>query len=71
MFKTKPKLAKQFEQLEKDRIPFAVLVAPSELKEGKVRVKQQVGKVDAEEGQGVLMDKSEVVAYLKARLAKS
>ena len=69
MFKTKPKLDKQFAQIDKDRIPFAILVAPDEVKEGKVRVKQQVGKEEGEGKMGVLMDRTEVVAYLKTKLA--
>ena len=69
MFKTKPKLDKQFAQIDKDRIPFAILVAPDEVKEGKVRVKQQVGKEEGEGKMGVLMDRTEVVDYLKSKLA--
>lgn len=34
----------QFDTNDKDRTPFAVLVAPAELAEGKVGVKQQVDK---------------------------
>lgn len=67
MFKTKPKLAKQFEIIDKERIPFAVLVTPDELKEGKIRVKAQVGKEEAS-GQGELIDRSEMIAYLKKQL---
>lgn len=68
MFKTKPKLAKQFETIDKERIPYAVLVAPEELKEGKIRVKAQVGKDEAGGGQGELVDRSELVNYLKGLL---
>lgn len=70
MFKSKPKLAKQFDQVEKDRIPFAVLVAPEELKQGLVRVKQQgLGKEEGEkQGQGILMPLGEVVDYLRKKL---
>lgn len=67
MFKKKPKLAKQFEQIDKDQTPFAVLVAPEELAEGNIRVKQQVGKEEAD-GKGELMARSELVAYLKTKL---
>ena len=69
MFKTKPKLDKQFAQIDKDRIPFAILVAPDEVKEGKVRVKQQVGKEEGEGKMGVLMERTEVVDYLRSKLA--
>jgi histidyl-tRNA synthetase len=68
MFKTKPKLAKQFETIDKERIPFAVLVAPDELKQGKIRVKAQVGKDEAGGGQGELVDRSDLVSYLKKLL---
>lgn len=66
-FAKKPKLVKQFDIIDKDRTPFAVLVAPAELAEGKVRVKQQVGKEEAD-GKGELIDRTSLVAYLLARL---
>lgn len=69
MFKAKPKLAKQFEVIDKERIPFAVLVAPDELREGKIRVKAQVGKDEAS-GQGELMERGEMIAYLKRVIAE-
>ncbi|TIB32037.1 hypothetical protein E3P86_03220 [Wallemia ichthyophaga] len=48
-YKSKPKLPKQFEVVDKEQIPFGLLLAPREWNEGQVRVKEQRGK---EEGGG-------------------
>lgn len=66
-YKVKPKTAAQFEVIDKDRIPFAVMVAPDELKQGMVRIKEQVGK---EEGQnkGELVSRGEMIEWLSKRL---
>lgn len=72
MYKVKPKAAKQFETIEKDGIPFAVIIGASELQEGKVRVKQQVGKGGAapEDKDGQLIDRAAMVDFIKSRLAQ-
>jgi histidyl-tRNA synthetase len=73
MYKNKPKAGVQFDQIDRDRIPFAVIVAPDELKEGKVRVKEQVGK-DAAEGaedkKGLPVEREKLVPWLKEALAR-
>jgi histidyl-tRNA synthetase len=73
MYKAKPKAGAQFDQIDRDRIPFAVIVAPDELKEGKVRIKEQVGK-DAEgvleDKKGVPVEREQVVPWLKEALAR-
>ena len=70
MYKAKPKAAKQFEAIDKDQIPFAVIIGANELKDGKVRVKEQMGK-DAvvEDKDGRLMERSEMVQFIKSRMA--
>lgn len=70
MYKAKPKAAKQFEAIDKDQIPFAVIIGANELKDGKVRVKEQMGK-DAvvEDKDGKLMERSEMVQFIKSRMA--
>ncbi|GAC94212.1 hypothetical protein PHSY_001783 [Pseudozyma hubeiensis SY62] len=53
MHKAKPKLPQQFGVVDKEAIPFAVILAPNEwnAESREVRVKQQKGK-DSDEGQG-------------------
>lgn len=74
LYKAKPKAARQFEAIERDSIPFAVIIGSTELSEGKVRVKQQqVGKDSAgsaEDKDGQLIDRAEMVEYIKSRLAQ-
>jgi hypothetical protein len=44
-----------------------VIVAPDEWKEGKVRVKQQLGK-EASEGKGEVVERANLVAYIQSKL---
>ncbi|GAA5967302.1 hypothetical protein JCM11641_000506 [Rhodosporidiobolus odoratus] len=69
MYKAKPKLPKQFEIIDKERIPYAVQVSPGELARGTIRVKPQVGK---EQGAGndVEMKREELIPWLKQALGK-
>ncbi|GAA5821337.1 hypothetical protein JCM11251_004577 [Rhodosporidiobolus azoricus] len=69
MYKAKPKLPKQFEIIDKERIPYAVQVSPSELAKGTIRVKPQVGK---EQGSGndVEINRDELVPWLLKALGK-
>jgi len=69
LFKMKPSAGHQFEAIERDRIPIAVLIGPDELKEGKVRIKKQRGKqVDSAEDKGVVVSRSEMIPHIKALL---
>jgi histidyl-tRNA synthetase len=53
-----------------------VIIGSSELQEGKIRVKEQLGKEEnlaASEGQdkdGQLIDRKELVSFIKSRLAQ-
>ncbi|GAA5948790.1 hypothetical protein JCM21900_005300 [Sporobolomyces salmonicolor] len=69
MYKAKPKLPKQFEVIDKERIPYAVQVSPGELAKGTIRVKPQVGK---EQGSGndIEMKREELIPWLKEKLGK-
>ena len=42
MHKLKPKLQRQFEVLEKELIPYALIIGPDEVRDGLVNVKTQV-----------------------------
>ncbi|PWN47878.1 histidyl-tRNA synthetase [Violaceomyces palustris] len=72
LYKNKPKPAAQFNAIEKDGVPLAVMLAPEEWKSGCVRVKEQKGK-DTDEGQGkgeeVKLD--QLVEYLRSKGAGS
>lgn len=67
MYKVKPKAAGQFAVIDKDAIPYAVIIATDEIKEGTVLIKAQVGK---EEGQnkGEKVERKDMIAWLKERL---
>lgn len=69
MYKNKPKLPAQFTFVEKERIPFAVTVSPDELAAGQIRVKPQVGKEQGS-GSGVLLDRKDLVPWLKKELGR-
>jgi len=75
LYKAKPKARPQFEVIDRDQIPFAVIIGGNELKEGKIRVKEQVGKEEAEgkteeDKDGILIDRSEMVQFIKDRMAQ-
>ncbi|EPQ30580.1 uncharacterized protein PFL1_02104 [Pseudozyma flocculosa PF-1] len=69
MYKNKPKLPAQFSAVEKEGIPYAVMLAPAEwnAESGRtVRVKQQKGKDSAEgQSQGDVVALDDLVDYLK------
>lgn len=69
MHKAKPKLPQQFAVVDKEAIPFAVILAPNEwnAESREVRVKQQKGKgSDEGQGQGEVVKLDQLVEYLKA-----
>ncbi|QRV80482.1 histidyl-tRNA synthetase [Ceratobasidium sp. AG-Ba] len=71
MHKLKPKLQRQFEVLEKEQIPYALMIGPDEVKEGMVKVKTQLSAGGDAAGQEEKMPRSEVISWLKQRLATS
>jgi histidyl-tRNA synthetase len=75
MYKVKPKLQPQFETVDRDGIPFAVIIGANELKEGVVRVKDQnrtKEELEKEEGgaaNGRVIKREELIGWLKERIA--
>ncbi|KAI9487305.1 MAG: histidyl-tRNA synthetase [Benjaminiella poitrasii] len=69
MFKSKPKLEKQWAVCDKDQIPFAVIVGKDELENGQVRIKDMRSKDDSQGG-GFLLNKENMISELKGRLRK-
>lgn len=71
MYKAKPKPQRQFEIVDRDQIRFAVILGPEEVKAGKVRIKEQLGKevnADAQDKSGLVVDRQEMVDWLLRRL---
>ena len=70
MHKAKPKLPAQFGVVDKEGIPFAVILAPNEWNSAdarQVRVKQQKGKdSDEGQGQGEVVQLTQLIAHLKS-----
>ncbi|KAF8327586.1 uncharacterized protein EI90DRAFT_3126923 [Cantharellus anzutake] len=66
-YKVKPKLPKQFETVDKEQIPFVVIIGGDEIKEGTVRVKEQKGK-EASTGEGEKIPRTEMVRWLKEKI---
>jgi len=70
MYKERPKLQKQFEVVDKEQVPFAVIIGPDELKEGFIRVKEQKGKDASGNSDGEKVKRDELVSWLKQRLGR-
>lgn len=68
-YKVKPKLPAQWVAVDKDRIPYAVIIGTTELAQGNVNVKQQVGKDEAQ-GNGEPVPRAELVSWLKQKLGR-
>lgn len=68
-YKAKPKLPKQFEVVDKERIPFGLLLAPREWNEGQVRIKEQKGKEDGS-GDGDLINIKDLIPELSGRISE-
>ena len=81
MYKTKPKNIKlQFDVVDKESIPFAVILGADEVRSGTVRIKDQtrtkeeLAKAEAEGGEGgsspngELVQRGEMVGWIRRRL---
>lgn len=71
-YKLKPRLPAQFGAIEKDAIPFAVMIAPDEWAKGQVRVKEQKSSTggnsaEGEDQKGEVVEVDNLVAYLKKK----
>lgn len=69
--KKKPKMQQQFAVVDKEQIPFAVLLAPGEWANGTVRVKQQIGKDEAGDDKGTEVPLTELASFIRSKLATS
>ncbi|KAJ2800409.1 Cytoplasmic and mitochondrial histidine tRNA synthetase, partial [Coemansia helicoidea] len=66
-YKTNPRLATQYSACDADVIPWAVIIGKDELEKGVVLLKNMAEK-DASQGNGAVIQRSEMVAELKKRL---
>lgn len=82
MYKVKPKNIKvQFDVVDRDSTPFAIIVGSTELEQGTVRIKEQwmmpelieqekaAFKDGEKDGNGTLVERTEMVKFLRERLA--
>ena len=69
--KKKPKMQQQFAVVDKEQIPFAVLLAPGEWANGTVRVKQQIGKDEAGDDKGTEVPLTELTSFIRSKLGTS
>lgn len=75
LYKAKPKARPQFDVIERDQIPFAVIIGASELQDGKVRIKEQLGKESAltdseKDKDGHLIDRSSMIDFIRSRMSQ-
>ncbi|CAE6534423.1 unnamed protein product [Rhizoctonia solani] len=68
MYKVVPRLDAQFKIMDKELIPYAVMVGPDEVKEGKVKVKIQYSAGGEDAGSQVILSREELIPWLKLRL---
>ena len=68
LYKVKPKLPKQFEVMDKEKIPFGLLLAPKEWNDGYVRIKEQRGKDQQSNNNGDLVKIDDLVDELTKRI---
>ena len=72
MLKEKPKAPQQWKMADDEQVPFVAIMAPAELEKGTVRIKEQVGRDNASEGdKGEEVKIDEVVDYLKRKLGRA
>ena len=69
LYKKKPKLQAQFAVVDKEQIPFAVMLAPGEWAQGTVRVKQQLGKEESGNDKGEEVPLKDLCSYLLQKRA--
>ncbi|CAE6468289.1 unnamed protein product [Rhizoctonia solani] len=69
MYKVTPRLDAQFKVMDKELIPYAVMVGPDEIKDGKVKVKIQYSAGGEDAGSQVLLSREELIPWLKQKLS--
>ncbi|KAG8726699.1 Cytoplasmic and mitochondrial histidine tRNA synthetase [Ceratobasidium sp. 423] len=70
MYKITPRLDAQFKIMDKELIPYAVMVGPDEVKDGKVKVKIQYSAGGEDAGSQITISRGELIPWLKQRLGK-
>lgn len=72
MAKNKPKFPAQFAAIDKDEVPFAIILGESELQEGFVTVKEQIWETVGDtkqkakdDSQGHKVARNELISWLK------
>ncbi|CAE6464590.1 unnamed protein product [Rhizoctonia solani] len=68
MYKTTPRLDAQFKIMDKELIPYGVMMGPDEVKDGKVKVKIQYSAGGDDAGSQVTLSRTELIPWLKQRL---
>ncbi|CAE6461224.1 unnamed protein product [Rhizoctonia solani] len=69
MYKVTPRLDAQFKVMDKELIPYAVMVGPDEIKDGKVKVKIQYSAGGEDAGSQVILEREELIPWLKQKLS--
>lgn len=70
MYKVKPKGARaQFDVIDRESIPFAVIIGSDEVSNGMVKIKEQAKAKEDVEANGVDVSRKEMISWLKAKIA--
>ncbi|KAI8065523.1 histidyl-tRNA synthetase [Gongronella butleri] len=70
MYKTKPKLEKQWAACDREEIPLAIIVGQDELDQGIVRIKDMAAKDDAQ-GKGQTVARTDMIATIQSLLKRA
>jgi len=62
MYKADPKLDRQFQVCEREKIPYAIIIGKEEIEKQVVKIKDQTNK---ESGNGEIVPRSEYIQYIK------
>ncbi|KAL5640420.1 hypothetical protein ACGC1H_007615 [Rhizoctonia solani] len=70
MYKLTPRLDAQFKIMDKELIPYGLMIGPDEVKDGMVKVKIQYSAGGEDAGSQVTLPRTELIPWLKQRLGK-
>ena len=62
MYKADPKLDKQFQVCDREKIPYAIIIGKEEIEKQVVKIKDQSNK---DSGNGEIVPRSEYIQYIK------
>ncbi|CAE7145418.1 unnamed protein product [Rhizoctonia solani] len=68
MYKITPRLDAQFKVMDKELIPYGLMIGPDEVKDGKVKVKIQYSAGGEDAGSQITLSRGELIPWLKQRL---